>query len=229
MLPFEGGITHTDNGTLVFAVLLAIAYLFYGQRRTTPLKVAAKTLSVMLLAGLSASAGGPWLLTLALVLCAIGDFFLAIEQMSEKFFLAGLGAFLAGHIAYILLFFALPASETPLPLPVLAIVGVAMTAIALVMGRRLFSAAGDLRWPVMVYIAAILVMGLAALSNGAGLIVAGAASFMISDTVLASERFLLKKDGVYGQFAGPVVWVTYFGAQVLILFGVLTVWGVFRA
>lgn len=220
MLPFEGAITDTRNGLLFFGVLLAIGYLFYGQRRTTPLKVVAKTLSVALLASLSADAGGPWLLTLALFLCAAGDFFLAIEQMDKRFFLAGLVAFLAGHVAYIVLFGALPTPQDRLPEYVLAVAGIAMTAVALGMGRRLFAAAGELRWPVMVYSAAILVMGLTAVWNGAGFIVAGAASFMISDTILAAERFLLKPDSVYRQFAGPAVWVTYYAAQVLILLGV---------
>lgn len=221
MLPFEGGVTGTQNGTFIFAVLFAIAYLFHGQRRTTPLKVVAKTLSVALLAGLSADAGGPWLLTAALLLCAAGDFFLAIEELDKRFFLAGLVSFLTGHVAYIVLFAALPAPEAALPQAALAVVGVAMTAIALTMGRRLFAAAGELRWPVMVYIAAILAMGLAAIWNGAGLIVAGAASFMVSDTILAAERFLMKPQTPGRQFAGPAVWVTYFGAQVMILFGAL--------
>ena len=87
--------------------------------------------------------------------------------------------------------------------------------------EQLFAAAGDLRWPVMVYIAAILAMGMAAIWNGAGLIVAGAASFMISDTILAAERFLMKPDSAYRTFAGPAVWVTYYAAQVAILLGVL--------
>lgn len=223
MLPFEGGITNTENGTLLLALLLAAGYMFYGQRRNTPLKVVAKTLSVTMLAGLSASAGGPWLLTLALMLCAAGDFFLAIEQMDKRFFLAGLGAFLAGHIAYVVLFVALPQPDAALPQLALAVVGVAMVAVALGMGRRLFPVTGELQWPVTAYIAVILIMGLASLWNGAALIVAGAASFMVSDSILAAERFLMKPGSPFRQFAGPAVWITYFAAQVLILFGVLGV------
>jgi hypothetical protein len=36
----------------------------------------------------------------------------------------------------------------------------------------------------------------------------------------------MKPQSPFGQFAGPAVWITYFAAQVLILFGVL---GVFLA
>jgi uncharacterized membrane protein YhhN len=221
MLPFDGGATGTANGTLIFAVLLAIGYLFYGQRRTSPVKVVAKTASVGLLALLSLLEGGPWLLTTALAFCATGDFFLAIEDRDERFFLAGLAAFLIGHLAYVALFFALPVSPEPLPVIAKVAIGAAMLTISGGMALRLWRAAGDLRIAVMVYIAAILAMGMAAMSNGNGMIIAGAASFMVSDTILAAERFLLT-DGAPGrQFASPVVWITYFAAQVLILFGVL--------
>ena len=49
---------------------------------------------------------------------------------------------------------------------------------------------------------------------------------MVSDSILAAERFLMKAESPFRQFAGPAVWITYFAAQVLILFGVL---GVFLA
>jgi uncharacterized membrane protein YhhN len=223
MLPFEGGITGTENGTLVLSVLLAIAYLFYGRHRTTPLKVAAKTLSVTLLAGLSAMTGGPWLLTLGLALCAAGDFFLAIEDLDERFFLAGLVSFLAGHIVYVVLFALLPDSAATLPVWMRAAIIAVMLFVSLAMAGLLWPAAGELRVPVMVYVAAILAMGITAVSNGGGLIVAGAASFMASDSILATERFLMKPNTPGHAFTGPAVWITYYAAQALILFGVLAV------
>jgi uncharacterized membrane protein YhhN len=223
MLPFEGGITGSENGTLLLAVLLAIAYLFYGRHRTTPLKVAAKTLSVTLLAGLSAMAGGPWLLTLGLALCAAGDFFLAIEDLDKRFFLAGLVSFLTGHIVYIVLFSLLPDTAATLPVWMRTVIIVLFVFVSLAMAAYLWPAAGDLRVPVMVYVAAILAMGVAAVSNGGGLIVGGAAAFMASDSILATERFLLKPDAPGHAFTGPAVWITYFAAQVMILFGVLAV------
>ncbi|GAB4350663.1 MAG: lysoplasmalogenase [Oricola sp.] len=223
MLPFEGGITGTQNGTLVLAVLLAAAYLFHGRHRTTPLKVAAKTLSVALLAGLSATAGGPWLLTLALSLCAAGDFFLAIEDLDRRFFLAGLAAFFFGHLAYFVLFCLLPHSPTTLPVWLRAAVLVLFVFTSLAMAGLLWPAAGELRIPVTLYIAAILAMGVAAVSNGGGLVVGGAASFMASDAILATDRFLVKTDAQGRALAGPAVWISYFAAQVMILFGVLAV------
>lgn len=223
MLPFEGGISGTENGTLVLAVLLAIAYLFYGRQRTTPLKVVAKTLSVTLLAGLSVMAGAPWPLTLGLVLCAAGDFFLAIEGLDKRFFLAGLVAFLSGHIVYIVLFVLLPDSAATLPVWMRTAIIIVLVFVSLAMAGLLWPTAGDLRIPVMIYVLAILAMGITAVSNGGGLVVAGAASFMASDSILATERFLMKPDAPGHALTGPAVWITYFAAQVMILFGVLAV------
>jgi uncharacterized membrane protein YhhN len=226
MLPFEGGIAGTDNATLLFAVLLAIFYLFYGRRGTSPLKVAAKTLSVALLAGLSVSTGAPWPLTLGLVLCAAGDFFLAIEDLDKRFFLAGLVSFLAGHIVYIMLFSGLPDTAATLPIWLRTVFIAVVIFVALAMSAQLWPAVGDMRWPVMVYIMAIVAMASAAVTNGGGLVVAGAATFMASDCILATERFLMKPDAPGRAFTSPAVWITYFAAQVMILFGVLGVWSV---
>ena len=67
-----------------------------------------------------------------------------------------------------------------------------------------------------------LVLAASKVANVVALIVAGAMCFIISDAILAAERFLLK-NGVAKQFAGPAVWITYYAAQVLILLGVLSV------
>ena len=61
------------------------------------------------------------------------------------------------------------------------------------------------------------------MTNGGGLITAGALSFMASDTILATERFMMKPDAPGRAFTGPAIWITYFAAQLLILFGVLAV------
>ncbi|WP_158284772.1 lysoplasmalogenase [Oricola cellulosilytica] len=219
-MPFEGGVSGTANGTLLFAVLLAAAYLFYGQRRQSILKVVAKTGSIGLLALLAGIGNGPWLLTLALVLCAAGDFFLAVEDRNARFFTVGLGAFLLGHLAYVALFAAL-AGTTAISTPVAAVIGVGIAFVAITMATRLWSAAGPLRIPVMVYITAIFAMGLTALATGIPLLIAGAASFIASDAVLAADRFLMNSQTPLRQFAGPFVWITYFAAQVLITLGIL--------
>lgn len=221
MLPFEGGLSGTENGTLLFAVLLAIIYLLYGSRRASWLKVAAKTLSVVLLAVLSVIQNAPWLLTLGLALCAAGDFFLAIEDRSERFFLAGLVAFLLGHVAYIVLFSMLPETAATLPVWLRTVIIAVVIFVALAMAAMLWQSAGNLRWPVMIYIMAVVAMASSAVTNGGGLITAGALSFMASDTILATERFMMKPDAPGRAFTGPAVWITYFAAQLLILFGVL--------
>jgi uncharacterized membrane protein YhhN len=49
----------------------------------------------------------------------------------------------------------------------------------------------------------------------------GAASFLVSDFVLATELFRLAPDAPARRWTAPVVWWTYVAAQVLIVWGVL--------
>ena len=103
MMPFTGGVLATANGTLVLSLGAAAFYGLVASRPPTFLRAVLKTLAVALLAVLSVMQGGPWLLVLALVLSALGDFFLAFD--GEKPFLSGLGSFLAAHVAYVALFY----------------------------------------------------------------------------------------------------------------------------
>ena len=48
-----------------------------------------------------------------------------------------------------------------------------------------------MRLPILVYVAAIVAMGLAALTLGSPWIIGGAILFMASDSLLAAERFLV--------------------------------------
>lgn len=222
MLPFEGGLTGTENGTLLFSALFAASYLLYGQRRFTPAKAAAKTAAVGMLAVLSIIVNGPLLLTVALALCALGDLLLALEERYPGLFTAGLAAFLAGHLAYVWLFLALAPFASPMPNAMAAILAFAMLALVGYLVPRLWNATGPLRLPVMAYVLAILAMGASAVAFGAPMVIAGAALFIVSDAILASERFLMPGDTIYRQWAGPAIWITYYAAQALIVLGVLS-------
>ena len=68
MMPFPGGIEDTSNGTLLFAVLLAIAYGWLVARPPSWRRTAVKTGSIALLALLAAVQGGPLLLIFALLM-----------------------------------------------------------------------------------------------------------------------------------------------------------------
>ena len=144
-----------------------------------------------------------------LIFSLSGDVFLMLP--SDRF-LAGLFSFLIGHIGYIVAFtFETGFSFSLLPLLPFALSGTVMFAI-------LAPHTGKMKFPVSAYIMVILVMVWQACARwsqtgetGALLAFLGAVLFVISDSVLALDRFR-------GKFkaARLLTLVTYFSAQWLI-------------
>jgi len=221
MMPFPGGMDSLANGTLLLSVAAALLYLPVQGRSPSLRRTIVKTAAVALLAVLAWIAGGPLLLVAALALSAAGDAFLA--QEGETPFLAGLASFLAAHLAYVALFLStgggaamLTAEPWRLALALLAAAG------AVVLLRRLLPAAGPaMRVPVAAYAAAILAMLWAAATVPAPIILAGAALFVLSDSLLAIGRFLLPPDSPRQPATGAAVWVFYYLAQAAIALGFL--------
>lgn len=217
MMPFPGDISATPNGTLLLAAFFAFFYLLMQAREPSWRRTVAKTAPMLLLAGLSATQGGPWLLTAALLASAAGD--AALAQDGERPFLAGLASFLLAHVLYIALFvlhwrpeLGLLAAE-----PWRALAGVALVALCAIMLWRLLPAMpGGMRAPVGAYVATILLMGLASLGVPGGGVALGAILFILSDAILASQKFLLSEDSPHRAWAGPAVWILYCAAQFLI-------------
>jgi uncharacterized membrane protein YhhN len=149
-------------------------------------------------------------LVLAGLLCSLaGDIAL---MFPEKWFTAGLVSFLAAHVFYILAFKPGPGQSISAGLLLPFVI------FGLLMFRILAPSLGRLKIPVLVYIAAITAMaGLAAgrfVYRGGTrplLAFAGAVLFLISDSVLAYDRFA-KKLGP----AQAIILGTYFPAQLLI-------------
>ena len=222
MLPFSGGLESQSNGALVLAVLAAIIYLYARRLPVTWRRSAAKTIPLAALAWLSFIEGGPWLLTAALALSALGDLALA-QEGDDRFFLAGLGAFLAAHIAYVALFAtgnAGPAILVAEPWRLAA--ALAVCAFGVVMLTRLWPALDTaMRLPVLAYMLAIVAMGIAAFTTQSLAVMAGAVLFLASDAILATERFLLAPDAAQRTITGPAIWITYIAAQIAITLGVL--------
>jgi uncharacterized membrane protein YhhN len=203
-------------GALAFWYMIAFA----GQPPSRD-KSLSKTGSVAALAFIAFLSVTPVLLAMALVLSALGDY--ALSRDGDRAFLAGMAAFLAGHIAYIALFLGQGAdiavlSERGLP-------AAALVLASLVMLGWLWPQLGSFRMPVAAYVVAIVVMGLAALSlpnsGGSALILGGALAFMASDAILAAEKFRLASDGPAARAAPTLVWILYWAAQALILSGFL--------
>lgn len=130
----------------------------------------------------------------------------------EKWFTAGLVSFLAAHVFYILAFKPGPGRPIPAGLFFPFII------FGLLMFRILAPKLGPMKLPVLVYIAAITVMATFAAGRFVDrggirplLAFAGAVLFLISDSVLAYDRFA-KKLGP----AQAIILGTYFPAQLLI-------------
>ena len=207
--------------TLLWAAAAACACLYFTQVLSAPTasRTLIKTLSVAVLA-LIALIMGQGGLTLALAFCAAGDAWLSRD--GERAFQLGVVAFAAGHVAYVALFLAQPGADLArlIQAPNLFVV-LGLVTLGGVMALRILPAAGALKGAVALYIPIILSMGLAALALPDGpaktLVVLGAAFFLMSDSLLAVETFLLKDASPLRQTLARIVWPSYWGAQALFL------------
>ena len=142
----------------------------------------------------------PWLacerwMAAGLLLSWIGDVLL-LKGDEPLFFMTGLSSFLLAQLSYGRSFALLQPPSTGLlttkplwALPVLAVAGGMLA--------WLFPQLGDLRLPVGIYVAAITTMVLSALHfgynrKGGVLLVWGASAFMLSDALLAVNKFVFE-------------------------------------
>ncbi len=159
----------------------------------------------------------------ALFFCWTGDVLLLKQDGDEIFFILGLGAFLVGHLLYMLAYRELRWKEGGmLPTQKLRVsfpIALAGTGLIVVLLPYL----GGLMIPVMVY--AVVLMGMVMASffrfgrtspDSFWLVAAGALLFMISDSILAINKF-------HTPFAsaGPLIMLTYIVGQYLIVEGAL--------
>jgi len=221
MMPFPGGIDANPNATLLFSIAAAAIYALALELSPRIARSAAKTLAVALLASLAVMQGGPPLLVAALALSAVGDAFLSRE--GEKAFLGGLTSFLAAQIVYVVLFLEAGGGIGLLTAQSWrCAIALAMAAFVIVMLAALWRRVGpSLRIPIAVYVAAILTMGIAALTTFLPWVIAGAVLFMASDGLLAAERFLLAAISPHHVWMRYAVWVLYYAAQLAITLGFL--------
>ncbi|MBK8254463.1 MAG: lysoplasmalogenase [Polyangiaceae bacterium] len=173
------------------------------------LRLVGKPIPVLALTSFAALQKKPYARWIAggLFLGAVGDVFL---EISKNLFVAGLVAFLLGHIAYVIAFFLDEKRLKPaLLIPPLALGGLVIW--------QLWPGLGALKVPVVVYMFVICAMAwraAARLSMTRGDTVwalAGAVLFLISDSTLGFHRF-------GGSFPGAraVILVTYWAAQMCI-------------
>ncbi|WKE64237.1 lysoplasmalogenase [Gallaecimonas kandeliae] len=151
---------------------------------------------------------GRWLLA-GLALSTVGDIFL---MLPKERFIAGLSAFLLAHLCYVAAFW--PGLGAP-HWPWLALLVLAAAPVAWLLWPGL----GVLKGPVVGYMAAIVAMAwlageryLGEPNVGTALAAAGALVFMLSDSLLALDRFRRPFKG-----AQLLVMATYFSAQYLLV------------
>ena len=134
--------------------------------------------------GVLAGGGRPWMVS-GLVLGLVGD--IALLGDGKRAFLAGLGAFWLGHVAYVVGIAQVVApSEWAQPL---ALVPVAAGLAAL---AWLWPHLGSLRGPVIAYVGAIVAMTAGALAVWEPRLTIGAALFFVSDLSVARDQFVAR-------------------------------------
>jgi uncharacterized membrane protein YhhN len=174
-----------------------------------------KSLPVLALAATVAAAAGSTygrLVAAGLVASAVGDVCLVFPSG----FLFGLGAFLLGHLCYVGAFAGGAVVTGP---SVLAAVVLGVLAGGMLRYLWPHVRARGVRWPVVAYMATISTMAWCAVAAATGPTPAaaataaavGAVTFMVSDSVLAVDRFARPFAGAHA-----VVMVTYYTAQMLI-------------
>lgn len=211
-----------------FTLVMAVADWIAVGRRWIRVRYVTKPATLLLLiAWFTQSSGwvngGLWF-GLALVFSLAGDVLL---QLPERFFLFGLVAFLTAHLCYLVGFNLDPFPlrwEIILPIAIVLATGI-WIARRVLRGLNRSPETAKMKGPVVVYSSAISLMLLSALLcllrpewplTGAILASVGALLFFISDSVLATGRFVQKM-----RFYDEIVMVTYHLGQVAIIAGAL--------
>lgn len=202
------------------SLLASLAYgVYFCRQPPSPLKTLVKTVAVGCLALLAFVLGGPLLLVLALGLSALGDYF--ISRAGDNSFLAGMAAFLLAHLAYIGLFLSYGAVDRIVDRWQWALL---LSLLAAGLLWLIWRGLGRFRGPVIIYTLVIACMGLSAFglpaTGGPLFMLTGACLFILSDAVLAVEKFASPQQG--RAALAHAVWSFYWLAQVMILLGVLT-------
>ncbi len=180
-------------------------------------------LSLILSYGIQTKLKGSFhqLIALGLVLGWIGDLFLLFE---EQYFMYGLAAFLGGHILYTLAFCLDINRSDFFKQGKTYLISILILAYAILYVQLLNPFLGELQIPVMIYILAIGIFYITASARGKitpkasyTWIVLGALLFVLSDSILAYNKFV--ENIQYGQLWTMLTYILaqYFIAQGAVL------------
>ena len=179
---------------LILAALGAATYLYGLSLDATLLCLVSKPVPVLALLGwLQNAPPAPYRrwISIGLMFSVLGDILLA---WPEDLFVFGLSAFLVAHLAYLKAYLVDCRRLALLPLAVALIAGVSL------LGVMASSGLGELLIPVCVYALAISAMLWRALARlgtqvpkkSAMLAAAGALIFVVSDSLIGIDRFVIK-------------------------------------
>jgi uncharacterized membrane protein YhhN len=164
------------------------------------------------------------LFVLALFFCWAGDMFLLFDHLNELYFIGGLGSFLIAHILLIFLYGNLKLNQGngfsgPQKARVSFPIILAGTGLIVV----LYPGLGGLKIPVIIYALALMIMVLQSVyrygytsAKSFWNVCVGALFFMLSDSILAINKFLQPITN-----AGVLVIATYMAALYFIVQGVI--------
>jgi uncharacterized membrane protein YhhN len=207
---------------LILFIAAAAVHLVAGFLNLTVVQDISKAMLLPALAGfyLSKTAVPSTAFLAALFFCWLGDVILIWPQM----FIGGVAAFLVGHVLYIIAYRQhreedrsgelLPTQKMRFSLPII----LAGTGLIVV----LFPGLGSMKLPLILYGITIVVMVMTALfrfgrttPDSFWLVFVGAGLFMISDSVLAINKFLFPV-----SYASFWIMLTYMSAQLMIVAGI---------
>lgn len=197
-----------QTSTIFIAIAAMMAILNWvtvarGAKSLEYLSKPAATVAFLLTAGfLDVPHDAPWgWMLAALVLCLAGDVFLMLPRNA---FIPGLSSFAVAQVLFTVSFATGDTRATR------TLVGlVVVIPIAFLLARRIakhMRTAGntELIAPVTVYILVISAMAVGAVAVGSMLAIAGAAIFMVSDSLIAETRFVQPRG-----WHSVVIMVTY--------------------
>ncbi|TMU87228.1 lysoplasmalogenase [Bacillus sp. BHET2] len=191
--------------------LMSVLYIFFIPPDPVALKVAFKLIPMLLiiLYAVRKLPAKPslsmQLIIVGLFICMVGDGLIAFS------FVAGLGAFLLGHLIYVTGFLRMFSSNK---VRLMAILPIALYSFFI--GRQLIASLlvegnDGLVIPVIAYMLVISVMAFSAIQTGNKLATAGSILFVISDSILSWNMFVSAIP--YGDI---FIMATYYSAQFLI-------------
>ena len=197
------------NVILTAIIIMSVIYIFFIPPDPVGFKIFMKLIPMALIIVFAAMT--PPLVTQKYKRIIISGLFVCmIADGVIYWFMAGLITFFIGHLFYIIAFLSVSQKRVPLWTSILLIVyGIAMG--IWIAGSQFAVGESILGVAIIAYIAVILTMGWMAMRTRMKLAIIGALLFMISDSVLAIDRFVVDI-----PYRDAFVMMTYYAAQAFI-------------